>query len=353
MKTFLFKLAILTCPVLLALVFVNYFGDAARLFDDDYENNLIELLNEGHFVTNIGNYDERLFQKAIIDSHKDIIDIAIIGSSRTMLISSDHFPSNSVYNNSVSGASIEDILAIYQLYKDSDLLPKKIVLGIDPWTFNENSNQFRWKSLENSYRRFHDSSAVAEQSNNLDFKLKELFSLSYFQSSFNQIPRFILGRSKPVATYERYNRHNTELIDGSIAYGIAYRNASPEEIQEKIIAYINGSIYGLENFHTISSRIWNELELLVSDMSAKDIEVEFFLAPYPPIVFDQVKELYPIVLDVEERVRQFATLNNIKLYGSFSPKPLEMDDSFFYDGMHCKEEGIRKILQMGSQLEKE
>jgi hypothetical protein len=55
---------------------------------------------------------------------------------------------------------------------------------------------------------------------------------------------------------------------------------------------------------------------------------------------------YPMVLKTEKIMNDFALSNNIKLYGSFNPILLELDKTFFYDGMHCKEAGIKKIIQM-------
>jgi len=117
MQRFINKFIIISLPVLILLFTVNYFGDAARIFDSDYEKEMAETLMKGSFVTNISNYDERVFQKELINRMNNAPEILVLGSSRTMLINSTYFPNQTFFNNSVSGASIEDIIALFQMYK--------------------------------------------------------------------------------------------------------------------------------------------------------------------------------------------------------------------------------------------
>ncbi len=73
--------------------------------------------------------------------------------------------------------------------------------------------------------------------------------------------------------------------------------------------------------------------------------VEFIFFPYPPKVYDRIQKNYPLVLRTESMVKEFAKLQQITCYGSFSPFLLGMDKTFFYDGMHMKEIGIDKTLK--------
>lgn len=72
-----------------------------------------------------------------------------IGSSRIMQASSKE-TNLDLLNLSVSGASIEDLIAIWEL-SSSKFNPAYVILGADPWIFNANSGQSRWKSLEAEY----------------------------------------------------------------------------------------------------------------------------------------------------------------------------------------------------------
>jgi hypothetical protein len=343
MKKFIYKTLLTSLPLLFLLIVVNYFGDAARLFDNDYEKSMAEIVSSGRYVTNFENYDEILFQKEVISKTNIKPELIVIGSSRTMLIRNELFRDTLFFNNSVSGASIEDLISIYQLYKINNKLPNKIIIGIDPWTFNENNNQMRWRSLSTYYHRFQNPT---EQEKPSYFKYKELISVSYFQSSIKMIPRLFAGKLKLKSTFEKYNILGTKLNDGSLVYGERYRNATQIEINNKINSYLAGSIYSIEHFDTISIKIFREFEQLIADMKSNRIQIEFFLAPYAPLVFDKIQEKYPMVLKSEEIINNYAISNNIKMYGSFNPYILGMDSTFFYDGMHCKENGVERIIKI-------
>ena len=345
MQKFINKIIIISLPVLIVLITVNYFGDAARIFDSDYEKEMAETLMKGSFVTNISNYDERVFQKELINRMNNAPEILVLGSSRTMLINSTYFSNQTFFNNSVSGASIEDIIALFQTYKERNILPNKIIIGIDPWLLNENNGQSRWKSLEYFYNKYNKKTGSILVTNS-SYKYSELFSLSYFQASIKAIPKLFSGTSRPIATQEKYNETNTKLSDGSLVYSADYRNATQNQINSKIDSYINGNIYSIENFKSISDDIWSEFQEFISTLKKENISVELFLCPYAPKVYEKVSINYPNVVNSENLIVRFAKANGIKVYGSFDPYSLGFDETYFYDGMHCKEKGIEGILNV-------
>lgn len=344
MKKIIFETVKFIFPVFILLILVNYFGDAARLFHHDYEIKMADILLSGKNVTNVDNYDERLFQKEIVLNKGVNPDVVVIGSSRAMFINSSFFSNSKFFNNSVSGASMQDIIAIYQLYKQNNKLPKKIIVGVDPWIFKDDKNITigRWQSIKEYYNSFHG--LKTDKSPSL-YKYKELYSISYFQSSFKLIPKLFLSGYNPTPSEKKYNYLNTKLIDGSLTYGEVIRNASESEIETKMKRYVSGDVYQIEEMKEISKNKYYEFEQLINDLKMNNVEVEFFLAPYPPLVYDVLEEKYKVVLNVEKKINDFAVLHNIKLYGSFNPYSLGLDKTFFYDGMHCKELGIIKIFQ--------
>ncbi|MGC8604151.1 MAG: hypothetical protein ACP5VS_10720, partial [Desulfomonilaceae bacterium] len=97
---------------------IAFIGDSAHLFHSEYEKKIAESLNSNHFVEGVTNYDERLVQKYRLNGLPDgsKLNTIILGSSRTMEISEDLFRKKTI-NLSVSGAGIEDYLALYHLAK--------------------------------------------------------------------------------------------------------------------------------------------------------------------------------------------------------------------------------------------
>ena len=193
MKKFLKKILLISTPLMILLVVINYFIDPAKIYDSKYEKKISNILINGNFVTNINNYDERILQKEIINSMRNPKEVLVFGSSRTMLINSSFFPNKTFFNNSVSGASYEDFIAIFQIYKENNLLPKKIIIGIDPWLLNKNNRQIRWKSIESYYKKNKELTSYSFSFQ----KFSQLISLSYFQSAIINLPEYFLFKTEP------------------------------------------------------------------------------------------------------------------------------------------------------------
>lgn len=343
MRDFIKKTSAFSIFILFILVFTNFYGDAAKLFHIGYEKKIASILLEKKNATNISNYDERLLQKEIINNIDKNPDVVVLGSSRSKLIGSKYFDNKLLFNNGVNGASIEDLVAIYQLYKERDILPKKIVVVIDPWLFNEYNGLERWTSLEKEYNDFHNKTGTFSKAQENNFS--ELISLSYFQNSLNNLPNVFTGKSDPVSTTQKYNKTNTKLPDGSIIYGEKRINLSQENIDNIARKYSTGKIYGIENFEKISDRNFEDFNSLCSDIIHNGIELEFILTPYHPITYKKIIANYPCVIKTENIIKNYAENANINCYGSFNPSVLEIDNSGLYDGVHSKEITISKIMK--------
>ena len=95
--------------------------------------------------------DERIFTKERIIYENNNPQVLVVGSSRIMQLGENELKKNTL-NLSVSGASIEDNIAIIEMALEK-FNPEIIYLGADPWLFNVNNNQNRWKSLKSEYYR--------------------------------------------------------------------------------------------------------------------------------------------------------------------------------------------------------
>ena len=345
MKTFAIKILSIGLLILSLLITVNLIVDPAKLFNRNHYNKIINILdnNNNTYLTNIMNFDERLLNKMFVEKLNKRYDILVMGSSRTKLIRDEYFSNSELFNTSVSGASLEDLIAIYQLYKKHNILPDSIYIGIDPWIFNVNNNQERWKTLKKEYYSFLNEPL---QNNTSQNRLLQLISPSYFQESL--ILLFKSGfKLAPTSTEKKYNKLNTILNDGSLVYSKEYREVSSEEINKKAIRFVSGDIYSIVDFNQISSTHINLFKKLIYDMQEQNIKIKFLLVPYHPIVFNEISNnnKYKNVLLTEIFIREFASENSITITGSLDPKRINFDNSFFYDGMHCNEKGIRQLLE--------
>lgn len=357
MNKFITKTIIFGLPILLLVTLVNYFGDSARLFSNDYENKIAKILASGKFATGlVSNFDDRIFQREIMEVLNPKPDILVLGSSRSMLISQEFIPKKNIYNSSVAGASIEDLISVYQMYKFKNNLPSYIILGIDPWMFNENNGQTRWQSIDEYYDLFFNKTSTSVQNNlykalEID-KFKQLFSLSYFQSSLKLIPELVNGRTFPVPTDTEENETYTKLLDGTIRYGENYRLRSPEKVRQIAIQNKNRThIFGLGDYTELSKDCIYKFRLLVDDIENQGIEIAFFLAPYHPIFYKEIEANYPKVLESEAFIFDYAKQKSYPIIGSFNPENTQTNDLLFYDGLHLKKEGVEKIIKGNKKVQ--
>jgi len=349
MQKFIIRIFLFIFPMISIVILVNYVGDSANLFREGIEEYIANGILSGYNVTNVYNYDERLLQKHIILNSNTCPDIAVLGSSTIMLINSKYFKNRRVKNNGVSGVSIEDLIAIIQLYKTKNCLPENIIIGLDPWVLNENNNQSRWRTLINEYNNFFDgkieSSANTIYVENSTFY--QLVSPSYFQSSLKALLSSKSKPGKPLLTLDSINSATTRLQDGSLSYGDSYRSLSAEQIEFKVSQYLSGRIYSIDKFNQLSPRIIYQLDKLLEFLISKKVCMTFILAPYHPKVYDHIasSKKYSKVIESEIYFNALSEKYNVKLIGSYNPHQLNINKSYFYDGMHLNEKGIDKLLQ--------
>lgn len=330
---------------------VNYFVDPANLFSQGrYEAGIAQHLSEGNHVTNVLNYDERLLQKYFINDLSNCPEEIVLGSSRVMQINEDYKTTRKLINNGVSGATLEDHLAIFDLYEKKGCQIKKIIIGVDPWILNDYHDQKRWKTLAKEYNEQLKKISSGATTNTEEIgsgyvKYYELFSFSYFKTSLDYLRKGIDKNYHP--TKQAENKYFTRLTDGSIYYDDAYREVTVEEINNRAreTTSIN-PIYSLRDFSKISENYKLILENFIGYLQKKGIEVVFFLAPYHPMLYDYFRQnkTYHIVFEIEKYFREFGKSHNINTIGSYDPAVYNFDPSFFYDGYHCKENAIRIIM---------
>lgn len=149
-----------------------------------------------------------------------------------------------------------------------------------------------------------------------------------------------------IATDKINNLGTTKLVDGSLSYPKKHRESTNWVVTIRARDYIRGDLYSIEQFEEISSQIFKDFDKLCNEILSDNIELAFFLAPYHPIVYEKIKNEYQIVLEVESELLEYAKQNKIEFIGSFSPIKTDIDSLGFYDGMHGKENTIKKVMKV-------
>ena len=225
--------------LLLAISAFNYFVDPLNIFNrstrESSEVKLARLLSIHRNIIST-NMDERVFIRARIDLEPVEFNPStiVVGSSRVMQIGNHIFDHN-VFNLGVSGVSVEDLVAILGI-ATKKYKPKLLMIGVDPWIFNDASGQLRWKSLSNEYKEGMAELGFDPLVNTSDHKkiYKELVGAAYTKESIKYFyNNFIHPRNENLDFIDSDSPQNDKDIirkDGSRVYNVKYANQSQDSI---------------------------------------------------------------------------------------------------------------------------
>ncbi len=378
------NLAIFVSVYLLTLTSINYIADAGNLFRPSHAVDIAKLLAENWNVANVGNYDERSLQKHYVELIEERKEIVAVGSSRSLQIQASHVGTLSFFNSSVTGASLEDLVGIYYFYRRNDLLPKVLLIGLEPWFLNRHHGQTRWKAigpsveeatkligvpLERGIQEFPTPSYLME----LVFSERhlELFSPSYFQHSLGDLFTYwtvfqgyegqslerlfgLIGKvpeSDFYATDRQTSTGPLKRFDGSLVYPLSHRSRTIEEVAKRASGYAKWyPPYSMANFDRLDPDLKIFLQAFLDLLRRDGVRPVFLLPPYHPKAYQTLSQDYPIVKDVETYYRTLAAAHHIPLLGSFDPNLCECTESDFFDPVHPKPSAIRRILSAQSLL---
>lgn len=335
-------------PVPLLMILINYSIDPAHLFDNGrFERETANELLQGKNLVGVTNYDGRLLNKYYISGLKYKKDVVIIGSSRSLTITKDLFPNKKFFNNSIQGSSLDDIIYMYQIYKEWHLIPKEIIIGLDPWILNKN----KYSGSQNTNSTFLTSIHIFLNSKvniNSDEMLKyyQLISPSYFQRSFSEL---IKGNSHQIfgsrysVVDDASNPNITKYSDGSMNYRLIFGD---DQQKVRIVAQKYDPVPLLGGFDRLDDKEVARFESFVGEMLQDGINVIFYLPPYHPVTYRSLmsSDQFKIIKTVQEYFEEFAKNRGIQVYGSYNPDDYHLMDSDFYDGTHPKESAALKIF---------
>lgn len=355
---FLIRAAGTTAFMVLATAAVNLYVDPAKLFDwgHQYERGMAKILGQGKYVVGMSNYDERILQKMRTEEAPlTKPEWIVMGSSRSMQISSDML-GKPVLNLSVSGASIEDHVAISQMV--SGWPGKKFIVGADPWIFNANSDQDRWLSVCDDYRNGLGFIGQPNLSSGLrcsrNVRWRQLMNFEYSKTSalglLNRVRQGRFDYSEKTETSPDPLR-DTIRSDGSRMYNLKFASRTPEETSAYVKKRSQPPLYALNKFEEIDERYWTMFWALMAHLKEKGKEnVVIYLPAYHPEMYPQLIRHVPAMQHLEERIRAKADSLGIEVRGSYDPVAANCRQSEFYDDIHPREPCIERQLLSAKAL---
>jgi peptidoglycan/LPS O-acetylase OafA/YrhL len=319
--------------VALSIIFIGYFSKKVELNNEEL---MAIALCESEAIYS-SNINERIFIKNRINCEKSFPEAIVIGSSRIMQASSIGTGLR-LLNLSVSGASLEDLITIWDI-SSKKLKYDYVFLGADPWIFNLNSGQNRWMSLDEEY-----NNALVGLGIDKEINISQTKSPSYLNSAANRI-YYSINLSKITAEDDTASMIDKIRKDGSRVYNLSYSNKSSSEVERGAFNYIS---YSMANF-SYSSEAQTILERLIVGIKNKNKKIVLVLSPYHPILFELMQSENRKFLEIESKFREIAESSGIELIGSYDPTKVGCSSEDFYDGMHPKDKCINKVF---SQLRK-
>ncbi|MBE6097710.1 MAG: hypothetical protein E7198_07925 [Schwartzia succinivorans] len=347
MKKFVLKFVLITLMTFVPIVSCNYFVDPANRFREDMVSKVAEYLNEGYIVETPANMDEGLLQEKRISTMGYVPKTVIIGSSHIMYIPFDY---DDTYNAGMSGSYLGDYYAIVGLLKYYNKMPKRIVIGVDPWAFLRDSTDGYWVSLKPySFYLKRDIVGSSFFSDKVAYgilrgsKLMELYSLAYFRSSLSKIKSDGLpqksNESVAIVDDTLVSEKSKIATDGrriSAKKGFQDIVDIEKDVDKKISS---GNIYQFgKGFTQIPDTQWDEFVTLIQYLRDNGIEVVLYLPAWHPRVYElfATDDEYSGVLKVENKVRIFAKKNDIVVHGGYNPANNNFNTEDFMDWLHLK-----------------
>ena len=347
---------------LIAVATINYTVNPGKIypplsFSDSYNRlspkQIIKQLVQSDHGIIIPNdtWNERDIKKAFALNPTNA-QCAIIGSSRVMQISSagqersltDNCPS--LINLGVSGASLEDYLALSGMILQNESPPSVIVFGIDPRSFNFNSDS-RWIRYKQD---FFDMQAKLEGESYDDNYfpslglLRNLINREYLQRSIKLIlsEKTLSVENAPEFDHQIGLDRPVLLPDGSLIYSSKH-NQNALNFKSSINTFrIRGSKWVTKKAVELFIRLVNHLQ-------QQKIKVIFVLPPYPPTVWAIAHQSTLTALTtVELKVHEIARLTGVQVIGSYNSDKIGCTDDEFFDATHEKAKCLTKLERVST-----
>jgi hypothetical protein len=287
---------------LAALVAVgNYLVDPGNLFGpEEREAQVARALAAGQTVPVGFRFDELRFQQLLAKERARRPDLLVLGSSRSMVVSKEAFPSLEVVNASVSSASLEDVIALFELFEEHGLRPRILWLSVDPWALSgglRNPSVSLDAELRAGLRRLGRAAGVeygaVPAGIGRRWRWLRLASPAYFQASLTTYlsrPR-VTERAVARGTADPSGGEPLETRgllhpDGSREWSPLMESRTTEQIAAAVVAEVaRAPAYELAPPDPDRLRL---LRAFLEDLGRRGVRVVLWLPPYHPFAYSRL-----------------------------------------------------------------
>ncbi|MBT7556569.1 hypothetical protein HN615_06555 [Candidatus Woesearchaeota archaeon] len=328
-----------TCIISLSIVGFNYYVDAFNLFNKPNAN-MAQDLHNGYYITgnNISSNRVDNIYEPLIRKIKNNIDILAIGSSRTMLLHRDTlFGKDELeyYNFTDGTARLKHYAKILGLLNKYNIkFPHTVILGLDPWIFDEKASLSQIKQLLNNY------------SDN-EFNYLQLFNYEYTKINIlSLINQKKYSKSKKLQDL-RNSKNVIISTDGDMYYPEHINNTSTDKLVENVKEGLKDCDENNSNTKCVKYNKLNnfpEVKYLLNYLKEKNVNIVVYLAPFEPTFYEHIAK-YNNFTKHNNNIVSFFRKNHIKIIGSYNPDDLNLSSDYFLDGIHLNQNGINSIFK--------
>lgn len=347
MKRFFLKAMLFLLP-LVFIPIVNYISDPAGFFHGaGHTEKMAKAILAGQTpYFSSGNGDERMVKHHLIINMPNNVDCVSIGTSFVMCIRHEMTGAKTFYNLGESGADIYDILAQFATMRLHNKKIARVIFSIDLYSFDE--TQYTNHTLNIPLKQFANymikylkneklNSPRINSLKKVRLQIKNLFSLTYFFDSIkNQWRGWGIADENFTGAYY--------MPDASWVYSQEFQSGTTVEYVRKHSENYNINYYFTPNVH-VSEFSKDIFEKLINYLITQNIEVELFMCPLAPSLYDRLDfKKHFILPELEGYVYYLQKKYNLKITGNYNPYKLNMTDADFYDARHVRAECLPKYF---------
>lgn len=341
-------LLILGLPLIL-IGGTNYLFDPDYTLRNNYISPLVNTLLMDSAITGPVNINSRVLKKRWINKLPYLPDVVILGSSRTLALSSQAFPNQTFFNASVTNCTFQDMYIFLDLFENKwGKIPKTVVICADQWLFGNSFQEKRWLINRNEFiemaKKIHVIDKLHEIPHKWDIEkewIKELFSVKYLSRSITYHGKFEKFKTAHTADANKMML----LPDGSRRLPDNTTNVS----EDKIIKRANEYFYQSkdEYFTQLDKEQCILFEGLINYLTSKNCNIILFIPPYNPVTYGLIVQTPETqgIIQTESYIRKFATAK-CTIIGGTNPVPQNLFCKDFYDGVHLKKATLNNLFKL-------
>lgn len=356
--------------IIIPLLFVggiSYYADPGEIFQDRSKQITAILRQQKNVALHLIPANWSKIQIEMVKSFKkdDYLPNTVVwGNSRSAEIGQDFAAPQTFFNHVLPGANILDYVALLALYKETNQLPPKIVLTIDPTLFyatkangeffvldNDTSNRLNpRKGLENYCQQglkridtsgfFFKKLPIVCNQTTFIFKLQMLLMPDYFQTSLRSIGK------EPVSALEEKEKSGFFVLRKDGGYSLADMDMINETQVAARTERFCKATNGIFLCDSCTQNVYYQLfeKMLIYLVQVEKREIVLFFPPVHPVAYTCFSQKERTKLEI--KTKHLADSLKIAYIGSFNPYVFGLDkiEKPFIDEIHLSPAGLRQVL---------